>query len=305
MAEDEIKEPQTPEEVPAAIPEVTSPEATAEAPAETTEVAPEAQAEEAATPEEGSTEEVSEEAPKNKYAERLSKAYPDREFKNDEDFDKGLEEYLGELEGYKERGTMANQKLIALFEAEPQIGDVVRDLINGSTVREALARHIPLEDLTPLEGDPDYEGWSKNKAAREEGLAKRKAKQDEYSKNLEFSQTAIEEFAKENNMDDDAAGKFLSKFDSMIADINSGRISKEVLATMKRAWNYENDITTAREQGEVAGKNKKIVAQKEEPKPVGDGLPKISGSSEVPQGNVPAPNYIDGLLERTNRKKAL
>lgn len=304
MAEDEIKESQIPEVTPAETTEEVTTGA-AETPAETTEeVAPEKTAEETPTPEEGSAEEVPE-APKNKYADRLTKAYPDREFKSDEDYDKGLEEYLGELEGYKERGTMANQKLIALFESEPQVGDVVRDMINGATFREALARHISPEDLTAIEGDPDYEGWNKNKAAREENMSKYKAKKDEYAKNLEFSQQAIEEFAKENNMDDESAGKFLSRFDAMIADINSGKISKEVLATMQRAWNYENDVTAAREQGELAGKNKKIVAQKEESKPKGDGLPKLSGSSEVPPANKPAPDYMDGLLERTNRKRAL
>lgn len=298
MAEEEKKEVETPVEKPVETQE----EAPAETPAETAEAETEAQEGEALAPEEGTP---VEETPKNKYAERLARAFPDREFKSDEDYDKGMEEYLGELEGYKERGTMANQKLIALFEAEPQVGDVVRDMINGATFREALARHMSPEDLTAVEGDPDFEGWNKNKATREESLNKRKAKQEEYAKNLEFSQQAIEEFAKENEMDDESAGKFLARFDAMLADINSGKISKDVLMTIKKAWDYDNDITTAREQGELAGKNKNIVAQKEAAKPKGDGLPKIGGSSEAPQANKPEPNYIDGLLERTSKRRAL
>ncbi len=294
MAEEEKKEVKTPVEKPVETKE--------EAPAETAEAEPEAQEGEALVPEEGIP---AEETSKNKYAERLARAFPDREFKSDEDYDKGMEEYLDELEGYKERGTMANQKLIALFESEPQVGDVVRDMINGATFREALARHMSPEDLTAVEGDPDFEGWNKNKATREESLNKRKAKQEEYAKNLEFSQQAIEEFAKENDMDDESAGKFLARFDSMLADINSGKISKDVLMTIKKAWDYDNDITTAREQGELAGKNKNIVAQKEAAKPKGDGLPKIGGSSVAPQANKPEPNYIDGLLERTSKRRAL
>ncbi|HBE43701.1 MAG TPA: hypothetical protein DDW27_21415 [Bacteroidales bacterium] len=299
MAEEEKKEVETPVEMPVETPG----ESLTETPAETTEVAPEEPAGEEAPELEAEVTEP--EPPKNKYADRLAKAYPDREFKSDEDYEKSLEEYLGELEGYKERGSMANQKLIALFESEPQVGDVVRDMINGATFREALARHMSPEDLTAIEGDPDFEGWNKNKAAREEDLNKRKAKQDEYSKNLEFSQQAIEEFAKENNMDDDVAGQFLARFDAMLADINNGKVSKDVLMTIKRAWDYDNDIAAAKEQGELAGKNKNIVAQKEKAKPQGDGLPKIGGSSETPETNRPAPTYIDGLLERTNRKRAL
>ncbi|HUW93841.1 MAG TPA: hypothetical protein VMV74_11805 [Bacteroidales bacterium] len=294
MAENEKEEVKTPEETPA--------EVIAEAPVETTEVAPEATAQAETVPE---IEPPLSEEPKNKHAERLAKAYPDRTLEKDEDYEKSLDDYIGELEEYKERGTMTNQKLIAVFESEPQVGDVVRDMINGSTFREALARHVSPEDLTAIEGDPDYEGWTKNKTVREENLNKRKARQEEYDKNLEFSQQSVETFAKENNMNDESAAKFLARFDAMLADINSGKISKEILNTMKRAWDYDNDIVQARTQGELAGKNKNIVAQKEAEKPKGDGLPKIGGSSEMPKANRPAPEYIDDLIERTNRKQAL
>ena len=44
------------------------------------------------------------EKPKHKYADRLSKAFPDREYASDDEYDSAMEEYLTGLEGYKERG---------------------------------------------------------------------------------------------------------------------------------------------------------------------------------------------------------
>lgn len=107
---------------------------------------------------------------KHKFADRLIKTFPDRKFEKDDDYDTALNEHLDELEGYKERGTTANKKLIALFESEPQVGNLVRDMVNGATFREALARHISPDELTAVEGDPDYEGWTKNKTEREKRL---------------------------------------------------------------------------------------------------------------------------------------
>lgn len=318
MIAEEKKDIQTPEET--STTEVTDVPETAEVDAEETAMPEqdESTEEETAEEEQPVKEEASEEtepageeetsegeAPTNKYAERLAKAYPDRSFETEEDYEKGLDEYLGELEGYRERGVLANQKLIALFEAEPQVGDVVRDMMNGATFREALTRHISPEDLTAIEGDPDYEGWNKNKAAREEGLNKRKTRESDYAKNLELSQQAIEEFARENDMDDAAAGKFLARFDAMLADVNSGKISKDVLTTMKRAWEYDNDVTKAREQGELAGQNKKIIAQKQAEKPKGDGLPKLGSKSEPPEVKKPEPQYIDRVFEHVEKRKVL
>lgn len=279
MDPEEKKEEIIPEEIPAEIP--------------TAEPVTEAPAEEPQPPE----------PKKHKYADRLSKAFPDRQFEKDEDFDSALDEHLDELEGYKERGTLANKRLIALFDAEPQVGDVVRDMINGASFREALARHMSPEDLTAIEGDPDYEGWSKNKAEREERTSKREARMKEREANLQVTQEAIDTFAAENNMSEEDAANFLGKLDQLIDDFNAGKISKEVLTTMKKAWDYDNDIATAKDEGEIAGKNQNIVAKKEAAQPIGDGIPKITSTSEIKE---PAPrekSYFEGLSESINRKK--
>lgn len=245
---------------------------------------------------------VVEEKPKHRFADRLSQAYPDRQFASDEEYDTALDEYLGDLEGYRERGETANQKLVTLFEAEPQIGQMVRDMLNGATFREALARHFTPEEFTAMEGDPDYEGWSKNKLTREESIAKRKQFEQERDANLEFSSQAISEFATENGMSEDDAAAFLAPFDEMLTEINSGKITKDTLKKLKKMMDYDNDVTQAKTQGEISGRNQNIVA-KRETAPKGDGLPTLSKSSETPDSAPKPKSWIDGLVEKEKKRQ--
>ena len=242
---------------------------------------------------------------KHKYADKLAQVFPDRKFEKDDDYDSALDEHLTGLETYKQRGTEANKKLIALFDSQPEVGSLVRDMIEGATFREALARHISPEDLTPIEGDPDFEGWTKNKREREESLAKRKEREAQRERDLAESQAVIDAFAKENNMDDSAAEAFLKKVDEMIGAITSGKVSKEALLAMQRAFNYENDITKAREEGALSERNKKIVAEKEKPEKKGDGIPRPTITGQPKETTEVRPTYIDSLVDRVNKKKVL
>jgi hypothetical protein len=243
-------------------------------------------------------------APTHKYADRLSQAYPDRKFEKPEDYDAALDEHLSELSDYRDKGQIANSKLISLFDAEPQVGDIVRDMINGSTFREALARYVSPQDLTAIEGDPDYEGWNKNKTAREEALGKRKSAEEEFNTNLQMSQQQIADFATENKLSDDQAELLLSSLDNIVAEVKAGKVTKETLLLMKKAVDYDNAVGSAAETGAIAGRNANIVAKKET-EPIGDGLPKVGNSNEPPMINKPAPGYMDNLINTTKKRQYL
>jgi len=266
---------------------------------ETAEEAPQEVAPEEVTPEEVAPEEAPK---KHRYADKLSKAYPDKKFESDEDIDKTLDEYLADLESYKEKGKAASKKLVNLFESEPQVGEVVRDMLNGSTFREALARHISPEDLQAIEGDPDYEGWTKNKSAREESIAKRRQFEDEYAKNISTSEQAITAFLEKRGMDEAAADEFFAKFDAMLTDINNGNISEEHLQSIAKAFSYDNDVLAATDQGRIAGRNENIVAQKEASPVIGDGMPRPNKAADEITQTATKPNYMDDLVNKTRKR---
>ncbi len=248
-----------------------------------------------------------EEAPvaKHKYADRLSQAFPDRKFEKDEDYEAAMDEHLSGLETYKERGQIANEQLLNMFESEPEVAGVVRDMIAGATFREALAKYISPEDIMAIEGDPDFEGWSKNKAAREESKAKRMKMEEEYSNNLNLSQQEIQAFAQENNVDEGAVGELIDKIDGILQDFQAGRITRQHLAMMNKALNFDSAVADAATTGEIAGRNQKIVAEKGTIKEKGDGMPVLASGNEMIEKKTPAPSYFDDLYERTRKNKVL
>jgi hypothetical protein len=243
--------------------------------------------------------EKKEEKPPHKYHERLTKAFPDRKFEKDEDYDSAMDEHLTSLEDYREKGKKANQKLLALFESEPSVGEMVRDMMSGASFREAVARHFSAEDFTPIEGDPDYEGWTKNKTEREEKMNKRREFEKNYAANLETAGKELEAFAKEHNLDEKATDEFLESMEKMLENFNNGKITKDTLTLMRRAMTYDQDIKDALEQGRVAGRNEKIVAQREgETGQTGDGIPKLGKSAESPDEGDHKGGYFEGLRDR-------
>jgi hypothetical protein len=244
---------------------------------------------------------IKEEVKKHKYADRLAKEYPERKFETDEDYDNGHEELVNNLIGYRDRGVVANQKLVALFEAEPQIADVVSAMIGGATFRSALARHVAIEDLVPEEGDPDHKAYEENKQKRLEAIEKSNKFNKEFQENLEFSAKSVQDFATENNLKPEEAEKILGEFDDMLKDIFRGKITKETLAKIVKAIKHDEAVMEAKkdglEEGEIKGKNEKIKAVKEKENPVSDGLPTVKKSGDTVEETEKKPEQVE-IIDR-------
>lgn len=242
-------------------------------------------------------------APVHKYADKLLKVYSDRKFEKPEDFDVALDEYLNELEDYKERGSLANQKLIAAFESDPSVGEILKDYVNGASFRSAIARHLSPEDLIPQEGDADYDQWAKNKKEREELFQKRKRQEEERGKNIEESRKVINEFAQKNKLDDKAINEFLEKVDNIINSVYEGRITHEFLDFMNKALNFEKEMAKAIEEERIKLNNQKILVQKEGQVKTGDGLPNLKKIITPDDGIVKKqPHLIDRIVERAKSR---
>jgi hypothetical protein len=250
------------------------------------------------------------EVKKHKYAVRLAKEYPGKTYETDEDYENAHEELVNSLIGYRDRGVVANQKLVALFEAEPQIADVISAMIGGATMRSAFAKHFGAEDLVPEEGDPDYESWEKNNQDRLERLDKTNKFNQEFNENLEFSEKSIDEFAKENNLKPEEAEKILGEFDDMLKDIFRGKITKETLTKIMRAVKHDEAVKEAKkdglEEGEIKARNEKIKATKEEAADKkGDGMPilKSTGDAIEDAENKPeGEQIIDRIFQKSKQR---
>jgi hypothetical protein len=228
----------------------------------------------------------------------------DQDFPDDESFFKKASEELDNLEAYRNNNMEANKALMGIFDAEPAIAEVLKDMVQGASFREALARHFSPDELTPQEGDPDREGWARNAEAREKKLAANELTAKQMVENNEFSTKSIQEFAKETNLSEEKATEFLNQVGEALDEVYSGKISKSFLMSMYKALNHENDVKVAESNGIIKGKNEKIDVKKES-KPAGDGLPNISGGEKPPTVESKNKSWIDNLADTEKRKQIL
>jgi hypothetical protein len=216
-------------------------------------------------------------------SEALREAYPDEDLS-----DPGrVNEIIGELVGSKKdlkAEREANEKLYDLFENSPEMVSIVRRMDQGDDIITAIASTVQIPEAIEemKENDPEkYKKFLKAQAQRENRQERAQEKQEEFEQefqeNQEASQSNIDQFKNDQNMDDQTAEKFLGEINDHFSNIVKGKVSMDFLNLMQKALNYEQDVEKAKEQGKVEGRNAKITAEKNKKK--GDGLPNINSGS--------------------------
>jgi hypothetical protein len=256
--------------------------------------------------EEESAEEESEEEEEVEHplAETLEKAFPDRDLKTLDDYNEAAKDYIKQLEEYKERGTKANQQLIDVFDSNPEVANITKAIAKGATFREALARYVDPADLTPVEGDPDYEAWQKNLQQRKNELEEQERAAKEMEANIKASNATLKEFVKEAKISDDDAQGLINMIGDMYGDFMRGKVTKDAYQRFLKAYRYDADVKEAVDLGEKKGKNAKIneVRKGETKKKKGDGLPKPEKSAIKEDEKPGVIRKLDELVDRTIKK---
>jgi hypothetical protein len=241
--------------------------------------------------------------PSEAFRNRIKSAHPDQDFSDDETYFQKASEQLDNLEQYKNNNMEANKALMEIFDAEPAIAEVLKDMVQGASFREALSRHFSPDELTPQEGDPDMEGWKKNADARSKKLADNELANKTRAENEEFTTQEIKKFAEKNNISPDKAEEELSKIGEVLDEAYSGRISSNLLQTIYQGIKHDSDVETAMSTGQIAGRNEKIVAQKQE-KPMGDGLPVIKGNDKAAE-ITKKKDWVTDLIDSEKKRQIL
>jgi hypothetical protein len=185
-----------------------------------------------------------------------------------------------------------NNSLMDVVEDEPEFGMVLDDVLKGSKVASALARHYGPEAFSePAEGEPDYEEFGKYKKERIEKRKKNQERRKMLQSNEEISLKEIDSYMEEEGLSPEQAQDFFSKADEFFKDVFDGKITKDHLAMLKKAFGYEDAVKEAEESGRIDGRNEQIVEQKVK-KPVTSGMPEIN------EGGIPPPKSgRKGLLD--------
>jgi len=215
-------------------------------------------------------------------AEKIRNRHADKKLESDDDLagqiSDDYDEYDSELSGYKER----ENKFSELFSGNPYSAQFLIDWRDGKDPAVELIRRYGKTDLMDAINDP--EKLDAIAAANKEfvdKVAKEKSLEEQYSKNLNESLKMIASLSKEGYSDEqiDTAMDALVK---MASEAVMGQFTKESVVMALKAINHDVDVSAASEEGEVRGKNAKIV-EKLRKKEKGDGVAALDGANNEPK----------------------
>lgn len=215
------------------------------------------------------------------YRERLKKRFADREFNSDEDWDNAAEEAFAADEESINVFQDNNKIIDEIIASDKDLAAIIADIIaNHIPFRAAIAKRFDPEDLVAKEGDDDYEYYQKS---YEERVATGKEIQriaQERLKNEDEAYDNIDAFCEKKGYSDEDKREFISFINEFYNSLSMRKITPEILQTLDNARHYEEDITSAEENGFVAGKNENIAARRanENAKATADGVPVPSGA---------------------------
>ncbi len=210
--------------------------------------------------------------------ERLSKKHPDKSFDDDEvfagqvsddydDYDKRLAEY------------QKNEQAVGdMFATDPRATTFLMEWKDGNDPIVALVRALG-KDAVEAADDPErQEEIAKANKEYIERINKSKELDKEYESNLQESLQTLADVQQQNGWTDNQIDAAFQQLFKIVDDAIMGKFSPETLQLVMNAQNYDQDVATAQQEGEVKGRNAKIEEKLRKAKS-GDGTPQLNGKN--------------------------
>ena len=215
---------------------------------------------------------------RDQHIDRLRKKYPDKKFEDDEEIygqiSDDYDQYEQELEGYKGR----EKSLSDMFAADPRSAQFLTDMHNGNDPILGLVRNFGVEIKDVLDNPEMQEKIAEANKDFVERTAKSKKLDKEYEANMDTSLETMRQFQTENNLDDAQMDAIAAHLLTIAGDIVMGKFTRDSLELARKALNYDADVAAAGEEGEIAGRNTKIVEDLRKSKK-GDGIAPLGGKN--------------------------
>lgn len=227
--------------------------------------------------------------------ERLSVKHPDLDGEDDEALFGAIGADYDEWEAGAEvnaRMKDSLDKMLEVFNASPEAAALYVDLAKGGkSVLEYLIENYGDDFKEALEAR-DEETIAKLTKAESNYRAKM-AKNEELNKeaqaNLVTSLDALDEAANEAGISDEDKDKAFEAYANLVDDAIRNKVSKETWLMFIKGINHDKDVAEAADEGEVRGRNTKIVEKLRKPT---DTPPVLSG-----QGASAPKRKFGGILD--------
>lgn len=215
---------------------------------------------------------------RDQHLERMRKKYPEKQFADDEELfgqiSDDYDQYEQENNAYKER----EKSLSDMFRADPRSAYFLNDMRQGTDPVLGLVKRFGMEVKDVLD-NPDMQ--EKLKEANQEYLdrvARSQELEQEYDTNMDATLETLSAYQQENELSDEDIDSITAAWLQIVRDGVMGKLTKETIILLANALNYDADVAGAKEEGEVAGRNAKIVEKMRQAKK-GDGLQNLNGKN--------------------------
>lgn len=217
--------------------------------------------------------------------DRLKKHYPDQDPQNEQEWENLRNRFHDDMEEREKNFSSLEQEVNDLIASDEDLALILNEmLVNKLPFRAALAKVLDPTDLTPIEGEEDYEAYNKAYNERVSQSNARIARQKEIDDNAVKSAENIDKFCEDKGYDESAKDEIYAFINEMFDAIVEKNITPELLEKIDQARNYDVDVAQAGVEGEIRGRNANIEAQRADAVHTeeGDGIPTPSQAGGAP-----------------------
>ncbi len=232
--------------------------------------------------------------------ERLKSYNPEGIYDTDDDMYGALTGYLEDADRRMEEMNGKMNELADIFRQSPQVASFFIDLIEGKENGEvnlyrALARNFGADLNAVLSsGGAEAAAYDEGLAENEARNSERRKREEEFRSNADAAMAEYEQWLSEEGMTPEDRAAFEEDLVSLSNDMGAGKFMRLAKA-LNRARRYDNDVESARAEGEIRGRNSRIAEERTLPRNGGDGLPNMEQgmgrSAETASGNRRDPGW--------------
>ena len=200
-------------------------------------------------------------APKTKreqFREYMKNSYPD------DDFDDEETRYGRVMEAVESNKKMrdSDTKMRELFDKNPQYKDMFMKAAQGEDFITSFISVFGKDSLLAALEDPEAaEKLSEAQKKYIETQAKDKKYKEDADVSIQKSAEEFKAFAEENNLGEDQTNEVWGKCIDMIVNGINGIMGRDLFETVLKGMNYDNAVASAREEGQIQGRNENIEAK--------------------------------------------
>lgn len=237
---------------------------------------------------------------RDQHLERLRTKYPDKKFEDDEEIFGQISDDYDAFE--QENGAMKEREksLSNMFRENPQAAFILNDMREGTHPVISLVKRLGMQVKDVLD-DPAMQ--DKIEEAHKEYLdriAKSRKLDEEYEQNMETTlNKTLPEYMQQNGLSEEDIDAICAAWIQIIRDGIMGILKPETITLISNALNHDTDVANAQEEGEVAGRNSKIVEKMRNSKK-GDGIQNLNGRNGTPSQRANKPQSVFDLAREAD-----